>query len=377
MQPLFDAITHGCAAGLYKQTFERVYWRRVLREKQEFSIKRLGAFGSDLSALNGFFVSPWTQPVGMLSKSYQAFLLNAAGVRLQAMGRLKEALLSMQKSVDMAISQMDWDSASTGAKLVSELHLTSGDLEEALAQSELSIKLADRNHLLIAKMHGLAARANILHQAGRLKEASADFQAAEMLQQKIPPFLQFLYSFRGVQYCELLLSQGQNKLVQKRATELLVIARQLPGLGLLDVALSKLVLGKSLVAKEQKNKTKTFKRGPYLLQQVIEDLRKAGYQDELAGGLLARAEWARVAKQFDQARHDLAEAFTIAERGEMRLHLADCYLEFARLSLATGDRDSACKAWETAKTMVDEMGYHRRDGEVAALAAELGMTKAE
>lgn len=78
-----------------------------------------------------------------------------------------------------------------------------------------------------------------------------------------------------------------------------------------------------------------------------------------------------MAKQFDQARRDLAEAFTIAERGEMRLHLADCYLEFARLSLATGDRDSARKAWETAKVMIEEMGYHRRDGEVAEIGGEL------
>jgi len=55
----------------------------------------------------------------------------------------------------------------------------------------------------------------------------------------------------------------------------------------------------------------------------------------------------------------------------MRLHLADCYLEFARLSLATGDRDSARKAWEMAKAMIDEMGYHRRDGEVAEIEEQL------
>jgi len=61
----------------------------------------------------------------------------------------------------------------------------------------------------------------------------------------------------------------------------------------------------------------------------------------------------------------------------MRLHLADCYLEFARLSLATGDRDSARKAWETAKTMIEEMGYHRRDSEVAELSAALGTSKTE
>jgi hypothetical protein len=39
-------------------------------------------------------------------------------------------------------------------------------------------------------------------------------------------------------------------------------------------------------------------------------------------------------------------------------------LESARLALAMGDRASARKAWEMAKSMVEEMGYHRRDEEV-------------
>ncbi len=55
---------------------------------------------------------------------------------------------------------------------------------------------------------------------------------------------------------------------------------------------------------------------------------------------------------------------------QMSLHLADCYLESARLALATGDRASARKAWETAKAMIEEMGYHRRDGEVAEIEAK-------
>ncbi len=67
------------------------------------------------------------------------------------------------------------------------------------------------------------------------------------------------------------------------------------------------------------------------------------------------------------------QARKLDDRREMRLHLADCYLEFARLSLATGDRDSARKDWETAKAMIEDMGYHRRDGEVKEIEAQLGL----
>ena len=93
---------------------------------------------------------------------------------------------------------------------------------------------------------------------------------------------------------------------------------------------------------------------------------------ELPRGLLARAELRRVTGDYQRARADLDEAQRIAERGGMGLYLADCHLEWARLCLAMGDRDQARRAWATAKAMIEEMGYHRRDGEVAELARALG-----
>ena len=56
----------------------------------------------------------------------------------------------------------------------------------------------------------------------------------------------------------------------------------------------------------------------------------------------------------------------------MRLHEADAYLERARLCLARGERSRAGEAYEKARGMVEEMGYGRRDAEVAELAAALG-----
>ncbi len=100
-------------------------------------------------------------------------------------------------------------------------------------------------------------------------------------------------------------------------------------------------------------------------------LRQAGEQTYLPGGLLARAAWARVAGEWERAHTDLAAAFTLAERGEMRLHLADCHLESARLALARADKDRAREHYDIAKKMIAEMGYHRRDKEVDEIAAQL------
>ena len=55
----------------------------------------------------------------------------------------------------------------------------------------------------------------------------------------------------------------------------------------------------------------------------------------------------------------------------MRLHEADCHLEYARWYLASGDKDKARESLAKAKKMIEEMGYHRRDQEVKELEATI------
>ena len=63
---------------------------------------------------------------------------------------------------------------------------------------------------------------------------------------------------------------------------------------------------------------------------------------------------------------------SIAERGGMGLHQADCHLEHTRLYLAMDDEDQAREHPATAREMIGKMGYHRRDGAVAELQEQLG-----
>jgi hypothetical protein len=98
-------------------------------------------------------------------------------------------------------------------------------------------------------------------------------------------------------------------------------------------------------------------------------------------GLLARAEFHRIAGALDKAQRNLDEAFSIATRGGMRLFEADCHLEYARwyLAMASAGRDvpaerlydDARKHLAIAKKMIEEMGYHWRDQEVKELEAQL------
>ena len=87
-------------------------------------------------------------------------------------------------------------------------------------------------------------------------------------------------------------------------------------------------------------------------------------------GLLTRALFRATTGDFDGAREDLDEAFEIAERGPMRLHLADIHLHRARLFGLIADRPSAYP-WvsprddlDTARKLIETCGYGRRREEL-------------
>ncbi len=110
-----------------------------------------------------------------------------------------------------------------------------------------------------------------------------------------------------------------------------------------------------------------FEEAEQHLERAVQGLRESGQQDYLALGLLIKADMRRVTPDLGGARRDLDEAMTIAERGGMRRHEADCHLGYARLELAEGNQEKARGHLDRAKSMIDDMGYHRRDPEVAEL----------
>ena len=262
--------------------------------------------------------------------------------------------------------------------------VTGGDLAQALEHAQQSVDLADRSGDGFQRRTKRTTLADGLHQAGRLTEAEAAFREAEEMQKENQPQSPLLYSLRGFQCCDLLLGQGQYREVQGRAGQTLewVTTQN----WLLDIALNHLSLGRAhllqarqegtgpsaeFIPSEAEGLRTSFAQAAVHLERAVDGLRQAGTQHELPRGLLARAELRRVTGSLDRARADLEEALSIATRGGMRLHEADCHLEYARLHLAYGEQEKARGSLAQAKGMVEEMGYHRRGGEVAELEERL------
>ncbi len=212
LQPLYQAVVHGCLAGRQQDALHKVYDDRILRGTGNdgfYSSKKLGAIGSDLSAVAAFFDQPWSRLSPNLSEADQAWLLNYAGFSLRALGRLTEALEPMRVGLEKRIEQEVWKSAAIISSNLSELEVTLGRLESAVADARRGIDFADRSGDAFEQMSERTTAADALHQSGAADEARGLFADAERMQQARQPQFDLLYSLGGFQYCDLLLAPAE------------------------------------------------------------------------------------------------------------------------------------------------------------------------
>lgn len=402
LQSLYQAVAHGCHARRHQEVLESVYWDRILRGDYYYSTTRLGALGTDLSAIACFFDQPWAKVSPLFTRELRSWLLYEAAFRLRALGRISEALQPMRVALTMVVEAKDWTNAATAAGNFSALELIMGDVGSAVVDAMDAVAHADRSGDALNRTSKRADLADALHQAGRRDEAQALFREAEEKQVEADPRSPHLYSLRGFQYGELLLCQSEQTTwrsvigwfahgygqevddpdeisacrdVRTRAAEALVIAEK--NRSLHNIALDHLTLGRAFMY-EAVLQARMSVSQPILMQRIdwaevqnhldaaVDGFRRAGTVDMLPRGLLSRA-WLRFLEgDADGARADLDEAWEIAKRGPMRLHMADTHLYRARLFHAVKPYPwgSPHADLAAARKLIEECGYWRRKEEL-------------
>ena len=405
LQPLYQAVAHGCLAGLQQRACAEVYHDRILKGTESggfYSTKKLGAFGSDLGAVTYFFDPPWQRVSPALMDADQAWLLAVAAYCLRALGRLTEAREQMRAGHDALVTQSNWKQASINASNLSELELTLGDLAAAVQDAEQCVTHADRSGDAFQRLARRTTHADALHKAGRRAEALQGFHEAEQMQQERQPFYPLLRSLGGFRYAELLLAvperaawlvatPGQNGSAEEAAAhhEALQAVGQraakmfewrAPGDSLLTIALDNLTLARTalfiaLLSPTEPGATE-LAQARRETDAAVTGLRRAGYQEMLPLGLLTRA-WLRAITGPltgpDSAQADLDEAWDIAERGPMRLHMADIHLYRARLFFREANYPWTSPEADlaAARELIERCGYGRRREELADADAGL------
>ncbi len=401
LMPLFKAVAHGCHAGRQEDAYT-VLDRRICRSEEKYAVRRLGAFGSELGAMACFFDIPWRRVSPSLGEYRRAWLFCEVGLHLCALGRMAEALEPMRLGTALLIQQQNWKNAAISASNLSALELTLGQVTVAIDDARQSVTYADFSGDAFERLARRAILADALHQVGRRAEAETHFIEAERIQAAFQPDKSLLYSTQGSRFCDLLLShpeigawrqflEGANAPEIRRASCLSAQEREstlhscetvaervaaiqkrrtgLPTYWLLDIALDHLTMGRALLFRAILKGTTVGFSMPEI-EKAVDFLRQANQQDELPRGLLTRT-WMRfltgARSGAESAQEDLNEAWEIAERGPMRLHMADIHLYRARLFF----REKSYP-WESPQTdlaaaekLINDCGYHRRDEELA------------
>ena len=361
LQPLYQAVVHGCLADRQQEACDRVYYDRILRGAEAYSTKKLGAIGADLSAVAAFFEQPWSRVSARLSAADQAWLLGQAAFRLRALGRLTEALQPLRAGLEMDVQREDWENAARSANNLSELQVSLGLLDAGVKDGQQAVEYADRSGDAFQRLSKRATAADALLQRQRpgtgadpeeLEQSRRLFATAEELQQELQPQYPRLYSLPGFRYCDLLLVPAEQAAwrcvaqaagdggvslsltavlaaVHERAEQTLRWIQQTNGL--LDIGLDHLTLARVSLYRWLLAGDRAAAVPVEHLQPAVEYLRRAGQEDHLPKGLLTAAVVAFLQGQLDRCRELLAETQLIAERGPMPLYLADVHLHRARL----------------------------------------------
>jgi len=379
MEPLFQAVHHGCRAANFKDAFDQVYGPRIQRLQSDprqhyFTTSQLSALTADLSCVSHFFRETWSAVMPGLSPAQGARVLHQAGYDLAHLGRLMEAETPLRLSYNSFKEAQDLIHASRAAGHLAVLYLASGRLIQGEHITEQA--LADAHDSTAGReiVGRLAARAVIRYQRGRIALASQDYIEAEQRQRQVGGQPEILHSLRGYQYCSLLLDLGQLDNVQKRASILLEAA----GPRKRDVALAQLAAGRRLhaamaCAADLGNATDGADRAGQCLDEAVVGLQAAGQQDHVPRGLLARAAFHRDFGDRDQAERDLHEALELSTRIGLRLHETDArFLEgHMALDLDPPDIETAQHSLSRADELVQETGYHLRDADLLILEGRL------
>lgn len=374
MAPYYQAITHACFAGRYREAFDQVYMPYI-RQRATYNTDTLRAFDDDHAALSRFLRKGRFEVVSQL-RDQGSFILGAIGFDLRALGRLDDALDAMEAALKADEANRDSVNAPAQAAILSHTYLIRGQISRAITSADKGVKLSAGKRYF--RMVNIGNRADGRHHAGELDLALKDFAESERLSMAL--FGSPLRSLLGCRYCDCLLSAGRYAEVLRRTKETLKWdkeggyklddlpvqerhkprhALQLQG-AVLPLALNRLVRCRAFLQKfERTANPGSLRSAKGEMEKVIQSLQTAETRHELPRGLLIEAELLRLEENFGDARHKLQEILSLVCDGKMELYEAEAHLQLAWLALRERKLTAAIKSLEKVRFLIDKLGYHR------------------
>ena len=364
MQPLFEQVYHGCAAGLYQEALDRIYYPKIERSERHFIFHRLGAWETGLSLVKTFFLEGDVSKMPLVSKkSAQGFLLNQAGMALKYTGRPKEAEETLFLSAEISRDLKDWKELSGRYQNLADLQFRRGELESGLESAKKAIEMAAEAKSDNNIVHSKAYFGWILYLLGKTEEAEGQFSEANELNIKIDPDGDHLYSIWGIIYADFLISIDRIDEAFELTKQNLEICERVNAIN--DISRCH----RCLVAIER---TKgRYKEAVSHIQKALDIARKIGYPAIEIEALIESGRLGLDLGKHEDAIIDANEVLKICERTGFRFYEPGAEMVLTKAYLALKDFEKAETNAKSAYEKAVGMKYRWAEGDTAHLLGEI------
>jgi len=368
MQPLFEQVEHGCAAGLYDEVFLEVYLEKIYRREERLIIHKLGAWETNLSLAKTFFPEGDISQMPLVSKKAdQSFLLNEAGLALLATGRPKEAEEIYKRKLDMNIKERQWEPASRGYRNLADLQFRIGELESGLESAKKALEMAEKAKSERDIKNSKVFLALILHLLGRDEEADEEFRHANELEGQISG--ERTYSHRGINYATFLISMERIDEAYELTRQNLEICQR----NNWQNSISRCYRCLGTIERIKGD----YKEAEAHLKNALKIAWQIGVPDLEIESLLESARLNLDTQEYEDAIGDAEQVMRICERTGFRFYEPGVEIVLAKAYLAQKEFEKAETFANSAYEKAIGMKYRWAEGDAAHLLGEIYLAMGE
>ena len=351
LQPLYQAISHGCKAGRYEGAFRNIYVSRIAKSTLEdltlsYSTQMLAGASTDLATLSQFFEKPFERTKSNFSAELTRGLIATVSTLLGTIGRITDAARA-QSSLLREITKLKRSTEMYSyAAMVSGNHAHSvallGNLTEAFAIARRGVTFANQASKYFEPfMVTYGNLAEIQFFTGKIEEARKTIDQIEAKSRIKGDAVKGKVAYLSVKAAISIYEKNweEANVISQRIVSVANEVLYLRGIAAQTNARATLgaILERANTGLDQKKPDGLTPEAILFVENQFNDaisiLRNAEHALFLAQGYICRANFRTTQGNWTLATIDLNEAEEIATVGPMRLLLADIAIQRARIAL--------------------------------------------
>jgi tetratricopeptide (TPR) repeat protein len=206
--PLIEAVYHACCASAYAEAWD-IYWEGIAQQQSFVLISQLGMYETARDLLLAFFPDgDYTQEPRIEDSIHQHHIFKGVGQCLMYLGRLDEAVVLYQRSIECALASSAWHAAMTEWYVLVDVYIALGRLDDAAVAVRRVLDVAREVESRRDELLSLAYQARVAHLRGKMVMAGAVFYHAQAIERELNPEVWYLYSVRGSWHADYLQQTG-------------------------------------------------------------------------------------------------------------------------------------------------------------------------